>query len=41
MMRRLSLQGYISDQVGRTHRTVQRVLHRVRHRLERLQSQDA
>jgi len=41
----LSLQGYtvaeISDQVGRTRRTVQRVLERVRHRLERLQAQDA
>jgi RNA polymerase sigma-70 factor (ECF subfamily) len=40
----LSLQGYtvaeISDQVDRTRRTVQRVLQRVRQRLERLQAQD-
>lgn len=41
----LSLQGYtateISEHVGRTRRTVQRVLQRVRHRLERLQNESA
>jgi RNA polymerase sigma-70 factor (ECF subfamily) len=41
----LSLQGYtvaeVSDEIGRTQRTVQRVLERVRKRLERLQTDDA
>ncbi len=41
----LSLQGYtvaeVSDEVGRTQRTVQRVLERVRKRLERMQTDDA
>jgi RNA polymerase sigma-70 factor (ECF subfamily) len=39
----LSLQGYtvaeVSEQVGRTRRTVQRLLQRVRKRLERLQAE--
>jgi hypothetical protein len=38
----LSLQGYtVAEISGRTRRTVQRVSQRIRHRLERLQSEDA